>query len=58
MSEFATVIEPMTVRAPVRCSNHWATKDSWLAVPYTQFMYDMRPDMPHARDMLINHIIS
>ena len=43
MSESATVIEPMTFCGPVRCSNHWATKDSWLAVPYTQFMYDMRP---------------
>ena len=26
------------------CSNHWTTKDSWRAGPYTRFMYDMRPD--------------
>ena len=26
-----------------RCSNHWVTKDSWRAGPYTRFMYDMSP---------------
>ena len=30
-----TGIEPVTYSIPVRCSKHWATKDSWQAVPYT-----------------------
>ena len=37
-------IDPMTFSTLVGCSSHlqWATKDSWLARPYTRFMYDMR----------------
>ena len=34
---FPTVIERPSEH-PVRCSNHWATKDSWRAGPCTRFM--------------------
>ena len=30
----------MTYRTPVGCSNHWATLDSWRALPYTWFNPD------------------
>ena len=33
--ESPTGMETRTFRTPVGCSNHWATKDSWQAGPYT-----------------------
>ena len=49
-SESPAGIEPLAFHTPVRCSNHWVTKDSCQAGPYTRFIYSMHPTYGPARN--------